>query len=131
MNRRGFGRRRGLGRPRTRQGRHYGNSRWDSVRVSAVGPSSSSLGDDVSVSSEAPKSDESQTIHIRSPPASEGPPRPHVDQSLCASCGVCMRVCPAGAISMDGPFAVIDQQRCVGCGVCIRACPRGAIKFGS
>jgi Fe-S-cluster-containing hydrogenase component 2 len=42
-------------------------------------------------------------------------------------CGVCTRVCPTGAISLDAGTAEIDQAKCIGCYNCVQACPRGAI----
>ena len=52
-----------------------------------------------------------------------------VDQSVCVACGVCMKTCPRGAISIDrGCYAVIDREKCVGCGLCGKACPAGSIE---
>ena len=51
-----------------------------------------------------------------------------VRKDLCIGCGVCTRVCPTGAISLDGGTAWINQRRCVGCQACARECPRGAIR---
>lgn len=52
-----------------------------------------------------------------------------VDKEKCVGCGVCVNVCPAGAISMDGDKAVINNQ-CVDCGQCVQVCPQGAIQSG-
>lgn len=39
------------------------------------------------------------------------------------------RVCPTGAIvPMNGGFVVVEEK-CSGCGVCMRVCPMGAISF--
>ncbi|MCF2137720.1 MAG: 4Fe-4S binding protein [Candidatus Thorarchaeota archaeon] len=138
MNRRGLGRRRGFGRSRMNRGNQFGGPYRDHNfgGYHAAGPSSSSgenipsSSSEVSQDVESSVSNDSQPVEAQPQTTSYDPTRPHVDQSLCASCAVCLRACPMGAISMDGPFAVIDQQRCAGCGVCIRACPRGAIKFG-
>ena len=52
--------------------------------------------------------------------------RPEVDQSVCAACGKCGKVCPADAISF-GPKARIDRRICIGCGDCVSECPVKAI----
>jgi Fe-S-cluster-containing hydrogenase component 2 len=50
-----------------------------------------------------------------------------VDQGSCTGCGVCVRICPAGAIGVSRGVAIIDQGRCTACGACAEACPRAAI----
>ena len=45
----------------------------------------------------------------------------------CVSCGVCLEVCPAGAISLNHRGAEISAD-CKGCGICVNACPYQAIK---
>lgn len=44
-------------------------------------------------------------------------------RQLCSGCGICLPVCPAGAIGED--FS-IDPARCTNCGLCVARCPRGA-----
>jgi Fe-S-cluster-containing hydrogenase component 2 len=51
----------------------------------------------------------------------------NVRKEFCVGCGVCTRVCPTGAISLDAGTAEIDQAKCIGCYNCFQACPRGAI----
>jgi NADPH-dependent glutamate synthase beta subunit-like oxidoreductase/glutamate synthase domain-containing protein 3/NAD-dependent dihydropyrimidine dehydrogenase PreA subunit len=48
----------------------------------------------------------------------------------CRDCGICMAICPQGAISKrengNGEFEmVVDPERCIGCGFCAGACPCG------
>jgi heterodisulfide reductase subunit A-like polyferredoxin len=54
-----------------------------------------------------------------------------VDESLCRSCGRCIRVCPYQAVTlhrnaMDGWAAWVDETLCKGCGNCISVCPTNA-----
>lgn len=52
-----------------------------------------------------------------------------VSADACRSCKKCMRIgCPA--IRMRGGKANIDETLCVGCGVCLQLCPFGAIAEG-
>ncbi len=45
----------------------------------------------------------------------------------CKDCGVCMKLgCPAISKGKDG--IKIDEMQCTGCGVCMQVCPFGAIK---
>ena len=49
-----------------------------------------------------------------------------VDKIVCVACGVCMKACPKGAISIyRGCHAMVDADKCVGCGLCTKACPAG------
>lgn len=41
----------------------------------------------------------------------------------CLGCGLCMKVCETGAISVVGNLASIDQDKCIGCGKCAEKCP--------
>ena len=51
-----------------------------------------------------------------------------VDEALCRGCGVCMRVCPTGAIQLVNGVARIDAAKCESCKNCMAACPFGAIR---
>ena len=51
-----------------------------------------------------------------------------VDRGICVACGVCVKACPKGAISVyRGCYAQVEESKCVGCGLCARACPAGCI----
>ena len=49
---------------------------------------------------------------------------------LCTSCGICAKVCPYGAISVDTRAktpAFVTVAACAGCGTCAAECPKDAI----
>jgi len=49
-----------------------------------------------------------------------------VDSEKCTGCGICLDVCPAGAIEVTEK-AVINDEICTGCAACIAECPNKAI----
>ena len=50
-----------------------------------------------------------------------------IDRSICVACGVCVKTCPKGALSIHrGCYAQVDEK-CVGCGLCTKECPAGCI----
>lgn len=55
----------------------------------------------------------------------------HIDPGLCHACMICLRKCPAEAITGGkNTIHVIDQEKCIKCGTCFEACPArfGAVK---
>lgn len=52
----------------------------------------------------------------------------HLDETRCTGCGVCVDVCPLGAIRVEG-VAVIDAAVCDRCGACAAACPNQALSI--
>jgi uncharacterized Fe-S center protein len=49
--------------------------------------------------------------------------QPTVDQSLCTSCGQCVKYCASDAIHLNADKkAEIDYKKCVGCGQCVAVC---------
>jgi Fe-S-cluster-containing hydrogenase component 2 len=58
------------------------------------------------------------------------PPSTHiatVDSLVCDACGLCMPLCPPGAIIMRQDGLVIDAVTCTGCRKCVDPCPVGAL----
>ena len=49
--------------------------------------------------------------------------QPIIDESLCTSCGQCVKYCASDAIHLnEKKKAAIDSVKCVGCGQCVAVC---------
>jgi len=53
---------------------------------------------------------------------------PVVNDVACLTCGKCLTICSAGAITL-AKTALIDQSKCIFCAGCIAICPNHAITF--
>jgi ribokinase len=54
--------------------------------------------------------------------------RRYVDETLCSSCGECVRGCPQGIFRMEaGRVSVVGEDRCTRCNACVEACPTRAV----
>lgn len=55
----------------------------------------------------------------------------HVNEEMCAGCGICRALCPYEAIEIiteDGKQrSNVNEALCKGCGTCVAACPSGAM----
>ena len=45
----------------------------------------------------------------------------------CIACGLCVKSCPANAITLVEQHAVINENTCLNCGLCATVCPRHVI----
>lgn len=54
-----------------------------------------------------------------------------VDPATCTLCAACVRICPAGALSLPGTTTQLafTEERCLQCGMCANACPEKAISL--
>ena len=50
-----------------------------------------------------------------------------VDKNRCVACGVCMKICPTGAVHVEQNLATIDYSKCTSCGLCVSVCPKHLI----
>ncbi|MDR2841755.1 MAG: RnfABCDGE type electron transport complex subunit B [Spirochaetaceae bacterium] len=47
----------------------------------------------------------------------------------CIKCEVCVKKCPAEAITMDNCIPKIDYSKCTSCGECVEKCPQKVLKL--
>ena len=52
-----------------------------------------------------------------------------VDNDLCDTCGLCLPLCPPGAIHLSRGGLTVDPVSCTGCVKCIAPCPVGALRM--
>ncbi|MCX5704916.1 MAG: 4Fe-4S binding protein, partial [Candidatus Omnitrophica bacterium] len=48
----------------------------------------------------------------------------------CVQCGVCVPICPTGALSVDLETRKVDfdNTKCIACELCVRICPPRAME---
>jgi len=49
------------------------------------------------------------------------------NHAKCVGCGLCVKVCPGEAYTLESKKARFDESKCVGCGECVAYCRSGAI----
>lgn len=54
------------------------------------------------------------------------PDHPVIDNEACRKCGICEKVCPYFALTLNDVVEV-DKNKCFGCGLCESRCPAKAI----
>ena len=54
---------------------------------------------------------------------------PEVTKEKCTGCGLCIKWCPANAITLNNKKALISAKTCIGCGECTVACRTSAIEI--
>ncbi|OQX88163.1 MAG: (Fe-S)-binding protein [Candidatus Omnitrophica bacterium 4484_70.2] len=54
-----------------------------------------------------------------------------MDRERCVDCGVCVPLCPTGALIKDLVTHKVSfiKEECIACGICIRACPYKAMRI--
>lgn len=57
----------------------------------------------------------------------KGPVAMKACTTACIGCGICVKNCPAGAVTVENLHAHINQEKCTGCGICKEKCPKKAI----
>ena len=50
-----------------------------------------------------------------------------VCQTGCIGCGICVKQCDYGAVTLENNLAKIDGSKCQGCGKCAEKCPKQVI----
>ncbi len=52
------------------------------------------------------------------------------DEQRCVDCGVCVPVCPVGALVVDMKTREVEfhDEKCIACGLCVNACPFRAME---
>jgi uncharacterized Fe-S center protein len=55
--------------------------------------------------------------------------RPSIKTSTCTGCGLCIKWCPAQAITIINNIARIKNKICIGCGECLAVCRFNAVGY--
>jgi heterodisulfide reductase subunit A len=68
---------------------------------------------------------------LSSPTLEREPTVAKVTGELCSGCGICLPLCPYGALALtsETKLAEVSEALCEGCGTCIASCPSGALSL--
>lgn len=69
----------------------------------------------------------SHEVRVRCHSADGGKRVRKVCQVGCTACGICEKVCPVEAVTVDNNLALINPDKCVECGICAANCPQDTI----
>ncbi len=58
-----------------------------------------------------------------------GSQKAEIDPARCIDCGLCRKMCRFDAIDQADGCHTINELACEGCGVCVFVCPQGAVKL--
>jgi len=50
-----------------------------------------------------------------------------INEEKCGLCGLCSKICPYNAITIESEKISIDKFKCKGCGTCVSVCPTNSI----
>lgn len=53
----------------------------------------------------------------------------NIRRDACTGCGLCIQVCPFGALALDSENIITVSEACTGCGACVPECPTGALSL--
>lgn len=56
--------------------------------------------------------------------------RPTFRPELCTRCAICVKNCPADALTLGEKVPLLDDGRCIGCFCCHELCPSQAVELG-
>jgi len=54
--------------------------------------------------------------------------KPKIRRDICKGCGICVKVCPATALTIRKGKPYFDYSKCIRCYCCQEMCPEGAVK---
>ncbi|MFX1511558.1 MAG: 4Fe-4S binding protein [Promethearchaeota archaeon] len=65
---------------------------------------------------------------LSAPKLTHEPTIAEIDKTLCTGCGICVEMCPYGALTLNEELelAEVATAVCEGCGLCTVSCPAGA-----
>lgn len=74
---------------------------------------------------------DSEQVHVLCRSHDKGKAVKAVCEFGCIGCKICVKNCPADAITVTNFLAEIDQEKCTNCGQCVENCPQKSIVMRS